>query len=160
MQETIVKAAEKAPSGVKIINKPGTYMADVEAIPWTPFVFPKTYFKILNLNESRGTSMLLLKAERDAPTPVHKHVGAADIFVLKGSFSYEEGTAYSNYFVHEAGGVVHVAEAQDEVLAIVTFHGPLIGYNDDGSVSGVADCDLFYSLAEAQGAVSHLTPRA
>jgi quercetin dioxygenase-like cupin family protein len=144
---------------VKVINKSGTYMADVDGIPWTPFVFPKTFFKLLHLNEDRGTVTLLLLAEKGAPTPIHKHIGAAEIYVLRGSFTYEEGAAGPNYYVHEAGGVVHVAEANDEILAFVVFHGPLVGYNEDGSVSGVCDCDLFYELAERNGAVGHLPQR-
>jgi 2,4'-dihydroxyacetophenone dioxygenase len=146
-------------TAVKVVGKAGTYMADVDTIPWTPFVFPKTFFKLLHLNDDRGATTLLLLAEKGAPTPIHKHVGAAEILVLRGSFSYEEGTAHPNYYVHEAGGVVHVAEANEEILAFVVFHGPLVGYNEDGSVSGICDCDLFYELAEKNGAVGHLPPR-
>lgn len=143
----------------RIVSRPGTYMVDVDKLPWTPFVFPKTFFKLLNINSARATSTLLLKAEKGAPTPLHKHVGAAEVYVLKGSFSYEEGSAKSGSYVHEAGGVVHIAEATDEILAYVTFHGPLVGYNDDGSVAGVCDVDLFYDLAKANGAVGHLPAR-
>ena len=146
-------------SPVKVVSKAGTYMANADEIPWTPFVFPKTFFKLLHLDEDRGSVTLLLLAEQGAPTPLHKHIGAAEIYVLRGSFSYEEGTAHPNYYVHEAGGVVHVAEADDEIMAFVVFHGPLVGYNDDGSVSGVCDCDLFYELAAQNGAVGHLPPR-
>jgi 2,4'-dihydroxyacetophenone dioxygenase len=143
----------------RIVSKPGTYMVDVEKVRWTAFVFPKTYFKLLNINPARGTATLLLKAEAGAPTPLHKHVGAAEVYVLNGGFSYEEGSAKSGSYVHEAGGVVHIAEANEEVIAYVTFHGPLVGFNDDGSVSGVCDVDLFYDLARANDAVGHLPPR-
>jgi 2,4'-dihydroxyacetophenone dioxygenase len=146
-------------ASVKVVSKAGTYMADVDKIPWTPFVFPKTFFKLLHLNEDRGAATLLLLAEQGAPTPIHKHVGAAEVYVLRGSFSYEEGTAHANCYVHEAGGVVHVAEANDEILAFGIFHGPLVGYNDDGTVAGVCDCELFYELAAKNGAVGHLPPR-
>jgi quercetin dioxygenase-like cupin family protein len=113
----------------------------------------------LAFNDARSSVSLLVLAEKDAPTPIHKHLGAAEIYMLKGSLSYEEGTAREGDYLFEAGGTVHIAEARDEVLSLVIFHGPLMGYNDDGSVAGVCDVDLFYKLAADNNAVAHLPPR-
>lgn len=57
---------------IQVISKAGTYMANTDSIPWTPFVFPKTFFKLLHLNEDRGSVTLLLLAEKGAPTPIRR----------------------------------------------------------------------------------------
>ncbi len=154
--QTVSTANDAVNASSPIVRQTGTYMMQVDDIPWTPFVFPKTFFKILHIDRDRGSATLMLLSEKGAPTPLHKHVGAADIYVLRGSFDYEEGHAATGCFVHEGGGVVHVAETDDEVLALVTFHGPLVGLDDDGSVNGLCDCDLFIELADKNNAISHL----
>jgi len=40
------------------------------------------------------------------------------------------------------------------------FHGPVVGYDENGKVAGVIDADLLYDLAAANNAVGHLPPRA
>ena len=35
-------------------------------------------------------------------------------------------------------------------------YGPIVGYNDDGSVAGVVDNDLMYELAAANNAAGHI----
>jgi 2,4'-dihydroxyacetophenone dioxygenase len=159
MSASAKSVASSLASDPRVVAMPGTYMVEIDKIPWTEFVFPKSYFKLLHFDAGQGKSTLLMKAEKGAPTPLHKHVGAAEIYVLKGTFSYEEGTAKAGSYVHEAGGVVHIAQAEDEVLAYITFHGPLVGFNDDNSIAGLCDVDLFYDLAKKNNAVGHLPPR-
>jgi quercetin dioxygenase-like cupin family protein len=159
MSASTKEAASSLTNDPRVVSKPGSYMVDIDKVPWTEFIFAKSYFKLLNFDANQGKSTLLVKSEKGAPTHLHKHVGAAEIYVIKGSFSYEEGTAHTGSYVHEAGGVVHIAQAEEEVLAYVTFYGPLVGFNDDNSISGLCDVDLFYDLAKKNNAVGHLPPR-
>jgi hypothetical protein len=39
------------------------------------------------------------------------------------------------------------------------FHGPIVGYDDDGNVAGIITADLLWDLAEANGAIAHLPAR-
>lgn len=146
-------------SAVPVVSKKRTYLVDIDHVPWTPFVFPQTFFKLLRIDDANSSVTVMVLAHKDAPTPIHKHVGDAEIYVISGSLSYEEGTAHAGYYLHEAAGTVHIAEAEREVLALVMFKGPLVGYNDDGSVAGICDPDLFYQLAKDNNAVGHLPPR-
>lgn len=156
MSSVLEETTQQIQADKRIVRKAGSFFLNPESIPWTPFVFPDTWFKLLNVNAERGSMTLILRAGKDAPTPLHKHIGAAEIFVLKGSFAYEEGSGSSGDYVYEAGGVVHIAEAGEEVEAYVIFHGPLVGFDDAGNVTGIMDADLILDLAKANGAAGHI----
>ncbi|MFL9886712.1 hypothetical protein PQR66_26965 [Paraburkholderia agricolaris] len=99
---------------------------------------------------------LIFRTGPDALTPLHKNTGAAELFILNGWFSCEEGSGTKGDYVYEAGEVIHVAEAGNGVGALILFHEPIIGLDDSYSVSGVIDAEMVYSLAKANGPSAHI----
>ncbi|MEQ5843778.1 cupin domain-containing protein [Paraburkholderia acidicola] len=156
MNNTIDITRTDFESDKRIVRKAGSFFVNPESIPWTSFPFPDTQFRLLNVDFQKGSMTLILRAGPDALTPLHKHIGAAELFVLNGWFSYEEGKGTKGDYVYEAGGVIHVAEAGNGVEALILFHGPIIGLDDSYSVTGVIDAEMVYSLAKANGATAHI----
>jgi anti-sigma factor ChrR (cupin superfamily) len=86
----------------------------------------------------------------------HKHMGAVEIFMLSGSFFYDNGQVYANDFMLEAGGVTHAPGSDEGALMLAIFHGPLQILDDDGQVLVTVGIDEMYELAREAGAVGHL----
>lgn len=130
-------------------------------IPWTPFPMPGTSFKLLNINETTGAASILLYVAENAQAPLHMHCGAAEAFNIFGRWAYE-GEAESigpNHYIYEPAGIVHLPKQEVESLMFGIFHGPIVGYNEDGTVAGVITHELLYDLAAANDAVAHLPAR-
>ncbi|WP_280487810.1 cupin domain-containing protein [Nocardia farcinica] len=133
-----------------------------DSIPWTPFPMPGTAFKLLNINETTGATSILLYVSEGAQAPLHLHVGAAEAYNIFGNWAYE-GEAEPigpNCYVYEPAGIVHLPKQENEALMFGIFHGPIVGFHDDGTVAGIITADLLWDLAEANGAVAHLPARA
>lgn len=148
---------------VELVQGGDDVFLDLDSIPWTPFPVPGNYFKLLHVDEVGGGFTFYLKTDADAPPLVHKHVGGALIYNIKGHWQYEGYPEIGpNYFLYEPSGVIHqplFTEFAEENEMIIFMHGCIVGYNEDGITSGVIDADLMYELAEANGAAGHL-PRA
>jgi hypothetical protein len=136
-------------------------VTDCDTIPWTPFPMPGTSFKLLNINETTGAASILLYVAEDAQAPLHLHVGAAEAYNIFGRWAYE-GEADPigpNCYVYEPAGIVHLPKQECESLMFGIFHGPIVGYTEDGQIAGVITHDLLYDLAAANDAVGHLPAR-
>ncbi|MFE3293284.1 cupin domain-containing protein [Rhodococcus sp. NPDC059234] len=136
-------------------------VVDCDSIAWTPFPMPGTSFKLLNINETTGAASILLYVAENAQAPLHLHCGAAEAYNIFGRWAYE-GEAESigpNHYIYEPAGIVHLPKQEIESLMFGVFHGPIVGYNEDGSVAGVITHDLLYDLAAANDAVGHLPAR-
>lgn len=136
-------------------------VVDCDTIPWTPFPMPGTSFKLLNINETTGAATILLYVAENAQAPLHMHCGAAEAYNIFGRWAYEgEAEAIGpNCYVYEPAGIVHLPKQESESLMFGIFHGPIVGYTEDGQVAGVITADLLYDLAAANKAVGHLPPR-
>ncbi|MEV6136690.1 cupin domain-containing protein [Nocardia sp. NPDC051990] len=136
-------------------------VVNLDNIAWTPFPMPGTAFKLLNINETSGATTILLYVSEGAQAPLHRHLGAAEAYNIFGNWAYE-GEAEPigpNCYVYEPAGVVHLPKQENESLMFGIFHGPIVGYNDDGSVAGVITADLLWDLAAANDAIAHLPAR-
>jgi len=129
---------------------------DPSSLPWTEWVMPGTWFKLLNLNDIQGSFTILLKVDPDMDTPIHKHAGGVEVFVLEGEFGYDDDRGGAGCYAFEASGSVHQPDSPGGTLMFAVIYGPIIGYNDDGSVAGVVDNDLMYELAKANSAADHI----
>ncbi|MCC5857498.1 MAG: 2,4'-dihydroxyacetophenone dioxygenase family protein [Ectothiorhodospiraceae bacterium] len=138
------------------VRRAGGMMLDTEQLPWTPFALPGTYFKLLHLDDNHGKATLLLKVPDGVVTDIHRHLAAVEAFVVKGSFSYEEGTVKTGGYVYEPGGVVHQPESHGELILFVVAYGPVMGYDEQGNPAGLIDNDLMYQLAADNGAAGHI----
>ncbi|MBP7334863.1 2,4'-dihydroxyacetophenone dioxygenase family protein [Niveispirillum sp.] len=131
---------------------------DPGSLPWLPWVMPGTFFKLLNVNPMNGGFSMLLKVEPDNWAPVHGHLGSVEGWLLEGGFGYgKDDRGRPGHYVFESGGIRHEPDTdKDGMVMFAIAHGPLCGYNDDGSIAGIVDARAMYDLAVAGGAAGHL----
>lgn len=129
---------------------------DPKGLPWLPWVMEGTHFKLLNVDKKTGGFTMLLKVDPSNAAPVHGHLGAVEAFIIEGEFGYDDDRGGVGSYVYEPAGARHEPTAPDGVIMFAIAHGPLVGYNDDGSVAGIVDGRTMYDLAVAGGAAGHI----
>lgn len=135
----------------------GSLIVRAGQVPWTPWALPGTAFKLLDYDRNRSYYVMLLRIERDAPSVIHKHIGAANAFILQGGFSYDHGAVREGDFFVEAGGVEHTPKVDDDGCLLLGFsYGCVAGYDEEGRIAGVIDVDWMIDAAKAGGAFAHL----
>lgn len=135
----------------------GSLIVRCEQIPWTPWALPGTQFKLLDYDHNQCFVVILLKIDADAPQTTHKHLGAANAYVLQGGFGYEHGDVRAGDYMVEAGGVTHTPYAHPDGSILLGFmHGVVQGFNPDGSIAGVVDVDWYIDAAKKNNAFGHL----
>jgi hypothetical protein len=122
---------------------------------------PGNRFKLLNIDEVNGGVTMLVQADADAPAWVHKHIGAVEIYNVSGWWKYEDMDLPigPDHYVYEPNSVVHEPVFHEQVVQLVIMHGTIVGYDEQGRVSGTLDADVLYELAMANGAAAHLPTR-
>ncbi len=130
---------------------------DASALPWVDWVMPGTWFKLLNLNPMTGGFSILLKVEPNNRAPVHGHLGAVEGIILEGGFSYDQDHGHTGNYVFEGAGIRHEPNTHPGgLIMFAVIHGPLCGYNADGTIAGIVDARLMYEMASAAGAAQHI----
>jgi len=132
---------------------------DPATLPWTPWGMPRTFFKLLHIDEASGRFTFLLKVEPDVAAVLHKHLGEAEGYILQGEFGYGEERGGTGWYAYEAGGATHLPTTRTGLLIFAVSHGPIVGYNPDGSIGGIMDVEWMYEAAKANGAAAHIKRR-
>lgn len=100
---------------------------DPSVLPWTDWVMPGTWFKLLNLNPMTGGFSMLFKVKPNKSALIHGHLAAVKGFILEGG-----------------------------LIMFAVIHGPLCGYHADGTIAGIVDAAMMYEIAVAAGAAGHI----
>lgn len=129
---------------------------DPETVPWTPWAMPGTHFKLLNICEANGRFTFLLKVDPGTVAPIHKHLGEGEAIILEGSFGYGDEVGHAGWYSHESAGSLHIPHSPEGLLMFAISHGPIAGFNPDGSVAGLIDVDWMYETARQNGAADHI----
>lgn len=127
-----------------------------ETLPWLPWVMEGTYFKLLNINPVNGGFTNLLKVDPDSEAPVHLHIAAIEAYMVDGEFGYDDDRGSKGWYVYEEAGSLHKPDTPTGMVIFAVNHGPLVGYNEDGTIAAVIDAKFMYDLAKAGGAADHL----
>jgi len=128
-----------------------------EELDWTPWVMEDTWFKLLSVNPVSGGFSMMLKVGPNNVAPIHGHIGLVEGIILEGGFAYEDDWGHAGDYVCEPAGINHKPiTGPDGMMMFAVIHGPLTGYNDDGSIAIVLDAKAMYDLAEAAGAAGHV----
>lgn len=152
-----VKITRSATSTVTSTATHKSAFFDTASLPWSEWVMPGTWFKLLNVNPTTGGFTMLLKVSADNAAPVHGHLGAVEGIILEGGFSYGEDRGRAGNYVYEGAGIRHEPNTHaDGMVMFAVVHGPLAGYHDNGAVAATVDARLMYDLAAAAGAADHI----
>ena len=142
---------------IKTKHQTSNVFFDPGTLPWTDWVMPKTWFKLLNINELTGGFTMLLKVEAPYQAPIHRHIGAIEGYMIEGEFGYgADDRGGSGSYVFEEGGAIHEPTTYQGFTMFAVAHGPVMGYNDDGSIGGIIDGEAMYAMAAANGAAGHI----
>lgn len=131
-----------------------------EWIPWTNWLMPGTYFKLLYCDLVNGSFTLLLKVDPGVKATPHWHVSNAQAYIIDGGFYYEDGDdkGYEGYFTSETAGSVHEPFTTPSGCTMFAYsHGPIAGYDDDGQLVVMADARLHFYMARENNAIEHTT---
>ena len=130
---------------------------DANKLPWSDWVMPGTYFKLMNINELTGGFTMILKVDPDITAPVHHHIGGIEAYIIEGEFGYgDDDRGGPGSYVLEAGGSIHQPDSPGGTVMFAIAHGPLVGYNEDGSIAVVVDGRLMYDLAKQNNVADHI----
>jgi len=127
-------------------------------LPWSDWVMPGTYFKLLNINELTGGFTMMLMVAPGAVAPAHHHIGGIEAYVIEGEFGYgKDDRGGVGSYVLEAGGSIHEPDSPTGTTMFAIAHGPIVGYDEDGNIAIVVDGRLMYDLAKKNCAADHIT---
>tara|TARA_R110002110_G_C13470525_1_gene720917 strand:- start:28485 stop:28973 length:489 start_codon:yes stop_codon:yes gene_type:complete len=128
-----------------------------DTLEWTPWVMEDTWFKLLSINPINGGFSMMLKVGANNVAPIHGHIGLVEGIILEGGFAYEDDWGYAGDYVCEPAGINHKpVTGPDGMVMFAMTHGPITGYNDDGSIAMVLDAKLMYEMADEAGAAQHI----
>jgi anti-sigma factor ChrR (cupin superfamily) len=119
------------------------YTCNANEAQWMPWALRGSYFKLLNADEKNGRFVLLLKFEAGVTTPVHRHIGAVEAYVLEGGFHYIENPEQrftTGCYLFEDAGSLHQPVSPEGTVMLAVFHGPVEGINRYGESAGAIDC--------------------
>jgi anti-sigma factor ChrR (cupin superfamily) len=154
MTTTPLARSEKMTVKPLVPSRPAFF--DSNTLPWKPWVMEGTHFKLLNIDKKTGGFTMLLKVDPGNEAPVHGHLGAVEAYVLSGEFGYDRDRGGGGAYVYEEAASVHMPDSPGGTVMFAVVHGPLVGYNDDGSIAGIVDGKAMYELAKQHGVANHL----
>ncbi len=143
-------------SNVDAIKPKHPVFVDPDSIPWTDWVIEGTHFKLLHVHEVSGGFTMILKVDPGNDAPVHGHIGAVEVYVMEGEFGYDDDRGPTGYYGYEPPGARHEPTSPNGSIMFAVAHGPLVGYNPDGSVAAAIDGRAMYAMAKANNAHGHL----
>jgi anti-sigma factor ChrR (cupin superfamily) len=124
-------------------------LVNVDDLEWKPMGVG-AWGKVLRVCKETGSWTVMLKQEAGTVVPPHKHLAAADFYVLRGCVEYRGGVAKAGHFAREPLGAVHEHTSfSEETIYLFTSYGPLAMYGPDGSIAGVTDAELMQALLDA-----------
>jgi hypothetical protein len=139
----------------------GSHLARVDQIPWTPFSFEGSRFKLLAIDWKRDMYVFMLVVPGNIPVATHYHLSEAFGYIMTGSFEYEFGTVFGGDFVGEGEDIEHGAVlGKEDVLQVSIIFGGLTGVAPNGGpdLSSYYGCKEIYEDALANGAADHIAP--
>ncbi len=157
MASTATKLSTQDASSIEVSAKHRSAFLAQADLPWIPWVMEDTWFKLLSVGAPNGGFTMMLKVAPDNVAPIHGHTGAVEGIILEGGFAYDDDIGRTGDYVYEAAGINHKPRTgSDGLVMFAIAYGPLLGYNEDGSVAAVIDGKTMYELAEAAGQAGHV----
>jgi len=131
--------------------EPTELVVDTEELPWIP-MGEGAWARILRTCSETGKWTVLFKQAAGTHAPPHRHLGAADFFVLEGRIEFRGGVATAGFFAREPMNAVHErTEFREETIYLFAAEGPMAMLAPDGSIAGIMDAATFAGLAAAAG---------
>ena len=109
------------------------------------------------VNYQTGGFTTLLKIDPDFTAPVHRHLGAAEAYIIEGGFYYDEGDkGMAGDYTYEAGGITHEPYSTDGCIMFAIVHGPNVGLDENGNPNFAIDATMMMEIARANNVHAHV----
>ena len=123
-----------------------TQSANMDWIETTP---DKAYMKILWFSQETGRWAVLLRWKKGYVARPHKHLSAAQAFILSGKLQVRDGTLEAGDFLYEPNGMVHgETTALEDTEYLFICDGPVLYFDDDG-FTGYLGWEQLHRMQEA-----------
>lgn len=143
---------------VKPASMPGALMLQADQIPWTEFPDGTgARFKLLNVDIGSGGWTTIMWFPDGVQIPMHLHLGAVEVYTIRGTWSYQEGRLTDGGYAYEPSGVLHEPDSESEVELFIVNRGSNLYFDADGNFMTWLDAHMLYTTAKANGAVDHLS---
>lgn len=108
------------------------------------------WIKVLRVSLETGHWVALFKQSAGTFVPPHKHLAAAEFYVLEGCIEYRGGKAEAGYYGYEPLGAVHEKTSFPvDTIYLLTSYGPLAMRDEKGELLGVMDSEMMHALLSA-----------
>ena len=108
------------------------------------------WIKVLRVSMETGNWVAMFKQSAGTFVPPHKHLGAAEFYVIEGCIEYRGGKAEKGYYGYEPLGAVHDRTSFPvDTIYILTSYGPLAMRDGQGNLVGVMDSEMMHGLLPA-----------
>ncbi len=129
--------------------EPEELLVNTDDLPWKP-MGEGTWGKVLRVCAETGAWTVLFRQEAGSFVPPHRHLAAADFYVLRGCLEYRAGVAKAGHFGREPLGALHERTSfPEETVYLFTSYGPLALLGPDGQVAGLVDAASIQAIADA-----------
>lgn len=141
---------------IKLTKHDRAAFIDPETLPWTPWVMDGTYYKLMTVDVRSGGFTLFLKVDPGTDAPAHGHLGGVEGVILEGGFAYEDDAGSQGDYICEHAASIHAPVSPQGCIMFAILHGPLVGYNEDGTIAAVIDAKMMYEMAVGAGVADHI----
>jgi quercetin dioxygenase-like cupin family protein len=125
----------------------GVTIVASETMEWVQSPFPGVSYKFLNADPGGTAVVNLLRMEKGAIVPPHRHSSPQLSYILSGRVKVLDGSYISaGSYVEVPAGVRHGSQAEEEVLWLDVFPGLLTWFLDDGRVFNLSRDATFNEL--------------
>ena len=129
--------------------EPEELLVNTDDLPWKP-MGEGTWGKVLRVCAETGAWTVLFRQEAGSFVPPHRHLAAADFYVLRGCLEYRAGVAKAGHFGREPLGALHERTSfPEETVYLFTSYGPLALLGPDSQVAGLVDAASIQAIADA-----------
>lgn len=111
------------------MTSPLSEYVSVAARPWQERR-PGVHWKVLYEEGDRRT--VLVRYDRGAVIPRHRHLGDEQIFVIEGSVADDTGTCLAGDYARRPPGCVHTVHSPDGALVLAVMMGGTEAVPDPG----------------------------
>lgn len=124
-------------------------IVNVDDLEWKP-MGEGAWGKVLHACTETGAWTVMLKQAAGSVVPPHRHLGAAEFYVLEGCVEYRGGVAKAGHFAREPMGAVHERTTfPEDTIYLFKAFGPLAMFGPDGNIAFITDASMMKALAEA-----------
>lgn len=120
-------------------REPVDTLVRTKDLPWLKLA-EGVDFKVLRISAETGIYTILLRGQAGSTIAPHRHLAAAEYFMLKGHIKYRAGEAKAGDYGHEPLGAYHEKTTFiEDTEMYYTGYGPVAFLGEKGEIAQILD---------------------